>query len=87
MSLEDPRAVGPGSISDQYDQEEEEAAWVQYRRKNTMDYIFSISFLPPQFDPSGLPLAELECPHGRLAGDPTKPCGCYPEENSPRNGQ
>lgn len=24
--------------------------------------------------------ADLECAHGRLAGDPTKPCGCWPTE-------
>lgn len=25
-------------------------------------------------------LADDECAHGRLAGDPTKPCGCWPTE-------
>ena len=23
---------------------------------------------------------EHECEHGRLAGDPTPPCGCWPQE-------
>ena len=25
-------------------------------------------------------LADFECEHGRLAGDPTEPCGCWPTE-------
>jgi len=27
-------------------------------------------------------LADHECPHGRLPGDHTPKCGCWPEENA-----
>lgn len=27
-------------------------------------------------------LADNECKHGRLAGDPTAPCGCWPTESA-----
>lgn len=26
------------------------------------------------------PMADMECMHGRLAGDETRPCGCWPDE-------
>lgn len=26
-------------------------------------------------------LADNECEHGRLAGDASEPCGCYPSEH------
>ena len=28
-------------------------------------------------------LADHECAHGRLAGDQTPKCGCWPQENAP----
>lgn len=28
----------------------------------------------------GMPLADFECPHGRLRGDRTPACGCFPGE-------
>ena len=28
-------------------------------------------------------LADHECAHGRLPGDPTPKCGCWPQENAP----
>jgi hypothetical protein len=58
--------------------------FIAERRDNTREYIFSLTYLSPQFDPSGLPLAENECEHGRLSGDPTPPCGCFPGEKDPR---
>jgi hypothetical protein len=66
--------------------------WVRELRQRRIDYIFSTTFLPPTFDLSGLPLAEFECEHGRLSGDPCPsptwprpvPCGCWPNERSVR---
>jgi hypothetical protein len=28
-------------------------------------------------------LADHECAHGRLPGDSTRACGCWPQENAP----
>lgn len=58
--------------------------WIEERQRTARDYPFSLTILPgpEKFDVAGLPLADGECAHGRLPGDPTPPCGCHEEGQS-----
>ena len=43
-----------------------------------------LTIVPPRMADAGKTFsdAELECEHGRLAGDKTPPCGCWAEANN-----
>jgi hypothetical protein len=46
--------------------------WGLPRRLDENPYLYEME--------APLPLADFECSHDRLAGDPTPACGCWPEE-------
>lgn len=62
--------------------------WPRYNAVASCSTVDSSEMLDPDVDrgsdlrqaEAGVRMADFECPHGRLPGDRSEPCGCFDED-------